>query len=128
MDAADWREYRRRNADRLREYNRARRQQPKLRAQRHVQEQRRRNRRRVEESPIPALHVGHPWFERARRLVPDAPAMTQLMSTAEALVADARSEAVLAMAERRDPVRAVRAFIRREGAWMSATECIDAGR
>lgn len=56
MSAEWWREYRRRNAEKLRAYNRARRQTPTLKAQRRASEQRRRARLRVEYAPLPALY------------------------------------------------------------------------
>lgn len=118
MDAADWREYRRRNADRLREYNRARRQQPKLRAQRHAAENRRRVRRRgelLDVSPLPAAHTGHQLFDAARAAVgPLRSRGAQLAFPEELDWEDAVSEAVLALLEGGDPVAAATAYLRRE--------------
>ena len=120
MNAAWWRDYRRRRSAELREYNRARRRQAKVRAQRHAQEARRRARRRVE-AVIPGLHVGHELFEQARAIVRDITPMAVLKSRVELDREDARSEAVLAALEERDPELAAIGYLRSEATWRRLT-------
>jgi hypothetical protein len=117
MNAAYYREYRRRNADRLREYNRLRRQQPKLKAQRYAAE----NRRRARRVPVYTPEATHRLLDQAARLLPERPHLLMLKSQDEAMWEDARSEAVLALLERRDPTEAIRAYRNRELEWQHKT-------
>lgn len=103
-----WREYRRRRADHLREYNRQRRQQPKLKAQRKASEKRRRAKRCLDEEPLPVLMPGlqhgshYSFWEDELRL-------------------DLAQEAALAVLEGRCPEEAVKAYRAREYAWRRVT-------
>lgn len=116
MSAAWWRDYRRRRSTELREYNRQRRRRPEVRAQRHASEQRRRERLRATEAAklVPLIH---PLLDAAAELVPMGVTGTLLRFRAEMTVEDARSEAVVALIEGRDPSDAVKAFMARERAW-----------
>jgi hypothetical protein len=68
---------------------------------------------------MPALHVGHDLFARARTVV--GPRTTTLVSLVDPLYDDLVSEATLAMIEGRDPVDAVRAYRARERAFGRVT-------
>lgn len=109
MPAEWWREYRRRRAASLRAYNKARRQQPKLKAQRRAAEIRRRARRREEQShPLPLLM---PHLQRG----------AALSFWDDELRLDLAQEAALAELEGRDPREAVQAYLARENAWRKIT-------
>lgn len=60
--------------------------------------------------PIPALHVGHPLFDIVRALLPIQSPGTLLRFPSEIDREDARSEAVLAILEGREPLTAANAF------------------
>jgi len=111
--AAWWRAYRARRADELRAYNRERRHRPDVRVQRHAQELRRRARLRAIEPFVPT----HPLLEAAAALVPMPTPGHLLMFRRELTAQDARSEAVLALVEGRDPRAAALAFEAAERAW-----------
>ena len=99
-----WREYRLRRGESLRAYNRLRRQQPRLKAQRHASEARRRARQHVDLTPLPALY----------------PALchgSALSFWEDELRMDLAQEAELARLEGRCPVEAVRQYRGREMAW-----------
>lgn len=116
MTAAWWREYRVRRATELRAYNRRRRSEPKVRAQRHASEQRRRSRIRAAELAN-VVQLRHPLLDAAAALVPIRAPGRLLRFRPEMTAEDARSEAVVALIEGRDPVAAVAAFRARERAW-----------
>lgn len=105
-DAAWWRQYRLDHAERLQAYNRARRKKPRVRAQRHASEARRRARRRQAGiTPLmPSLQHGYAvsFWEDELRL-------------------DLAQEAALAEIEGRDQVLAVAAYRAREVAWHRKT-------
>jgi hypothetical protein len=113
--AAYYREYRRQHADELREYNRARRARPEVRAQRHAQELRRRA--RIRASRPAEVEMRHPLLDAAAALVVMPPPGRVLRFRREVMAEDARSEAVLALVEGRDPLAAVRAFRAVERTW-----------
>ena len=69
--------------------------------------------------PVPALHVGHDLFERAREVV--GPRRSTLVTLHDPLYDDLVSEATLALIEGRDPADAVRAFGARERAFGRVT-------
>jgi hypothetical protein len=106
VDAEYWREYRRKNKERLREYNRERRKQPKVKAQRVQQEIRRRARRRgeLDTSPLPSLHP---------HLKPPSPGKEYIFWS-EDLMHDLEQERELARLEGRDPDEAARRYRNRE--------------
>jgi hypothetical protein len=120
-DAAWWRDYRIRRGEELRAYNRERRRQPKVRRQRHASESRRRARIRAGQA-IPSLHTGHPLFDFARAVVAEITPLRLYVSPVEIDRQDARSEAVLAMLEQRDPRAAAIAFLRDQAAWRRLTQ------
>lgn len=105
-----WREYRRRRQEHLREYNRQRRQTPKLKAQRRASEQRRLAKKRPPPCPdplpplYPSLQVGKylSFWEDELRL-------------------DLAQEAWLAVLEGNDPEEAVARYRRREINWKHHT-------
>jgi hypothetical protein len=68
---------------------------------------------------MPALHVGHELFERARDVV--GPRLTTLVQLHDPLYEDLVSEATLAMIEGRDPEDAVRNYGARERAYGRVT-------
>jgi hypothetical protein len=68
---------------------------------------------------VPALHVGHQLFERAREIV--GPRRSTLATLHDPLYDDLVSEATLALIEGRDPVDAIRAFGARERAFGRVT-------
>lgn len=70
--------------------------------------------RRVVPPPIPDLHTGHPVLEWARRIIRDIAPMAVLKSVTEWNREDARSEAVLAILEGRDPEHAALQYLRDE--------------
>lgn len=114
MSADWWRAYRQRRGESLRAYSRARRQQPKLRAQRRAAEERRRARLRFDP---PDVVIDHPLLQQAALLVPYDGFGTFYRFASELLVEDLRSEAVLALLEGRCPVAAIREYRRVESEW-----------
>jgi hypothetical protein len=58
--------------------------------------------------PVPAMHLGHDLFERARHIV--GPRRTSLVALYDPLYDDLLSEATLALIEGRDPEEAVRRY------------------
>jgi hypothetical protein len=65
--------------------------------------------------PIPELHQGHPFFDRARAIV--GPRRSTLTVLADPLPDDLIAVAVLALVEGADPREAVRRFKAIERAW-----------
>jgi hypothetical protein len=78
--------------------------------------------------PLPAigpLHCGHPLLEAAAAAIP-APAPGVARQFVNELDAqDARSEYVLAVLERRNPMAAAQAFLTRAGVWSHITVALD---
>ena len=62
---------------------------------------------RVDLTPIPPLHIGHPLFDEARRCVPERGSLVTLY---DPIVEDLRSEYVLAVLENRNPMAAVHKY------------------
>jgi len=100
-----WREYRRRRGESLREYNRDRRKQPKVKAQRHASEARRR------------AKVGPVDVEPVPSLFPELQHGSALSFWEDELRMDLAQEAELARLEGRCPVEAVKQYRGREIAW-----------
>jgi len=69
--------------------------------------------------PMPALHLGHELFDRARRVV--GPRRSTLVDLVDPLYDDLVAEATLALVEGRDPTDAVRAYGARERAFGRVT-------
>ena len=103
-----WREYRLRRAKELREYNRKRRQQPKVKAQRQASENRRRARIRGAQEPLPQLH-------------PELRHGQVLSFWEDELRLDLIQEAALARLEGRDPLEAMKVYRAREMRWHRIT-------
>lgn len=117
MSAEWWREYRRRNP-RLRGYNRERRQDATVRAQRHAQEVRRRSRlRAMARERLDQFSVTHELIEWARSIVNIPSRGAVFMFKEEVLSEDLVSEAILARLEGRDPLAAVQQYRAQEVAW-----------
>jgi hypothetical protein len=127
MPPAYWREYRRRNRERLNAQQTARRSSAEDKARRAEYRGRPEVRERVNAAArqatatlavtISAPYTGHPILEEARRLAGSWYGATLYDATRE----DAAGEAVLAMLEGRDPAAAVRAVRAAEVAWERLT-------
>ena len=129
-DAAYWRDYRARNAERIREYNRQRRQQPKIKAQRHASEERRRAKARLAEqsAPMAAMPTGHSLYSQAQELLGSTRSSGRALKWQSELDhEDATQIAVLALLEGGDPSPAVKAFRSAQRAWMLSTTQIPEG-
>lgn len=120
MSAEWWRAYRLAHREAIGASQRRRRQDPRVRAQRHAQEQRRRQRRRAEDDAR-TVPLAHPLLSAAAALVPMPKPGTAYRWTEELAAEDARSEAVLAMLEGSDPATAVRAWLTVERTWLAMT-------
>jgi hypothetical protein len=126
-DAAYYREYRKRNAERLRVQEKARRQDPKVRQQRHQQELRRRQKRRLELAAQVVLPFDGEWYEQAREQL-KRPAPGKVNQWREELnYEDALQIAAIELWLGNDPTEAVKEFYRRERligsleAWLEAS-------
>lgn len=115
-DAGWWRAYRAAHRTAIQATVRARRATPDGRARHTTDEIARRARRRAEDLAR-TVPLDHPLLAEAALLVPSPQAGRDVRFRAEVMAEDARSEAVLAMVEGRDPSAAVRAYRAWEGAW-----------
>lgn len=119
MPAEYWRDYRRRHAAELREYNRQRRKLPRVRAQRHAFEAQRRMRLRAARASLPVpIPMLYPHLQRGGAL----------SFWEDELRIDLAQERHLAILEGRDPDDAVRRYRAREMGWRAVTYPLPEGQ